>query len=117
MTRMPALLSSAARMPPAPPTPTMTISVLSVAISCPPRGRFGLRLQAHHRRAGEGLFALELGLGELRLRPGEADEPPAREVLVAAIDGVGEHALHRVGAQRVEEALRARPGKAFGLPR
>src|SRR2546423_8847302 len=117
MTRMPALLSSAARMPPAPPTPTMTISVFSVAILRPAAQRFGLRLQSHHRRAGEGLFALELGLTELRLRAREADKPPAREVLVAAIDRVGEHAFHGVSAQRVEKTLRTRPGKAFCLPR
>src|SRR3954470_12287948 len=114
---MPALLSSAARIPPAPPTPTMTTSVFSLAILRPPRRRFGLRLQAHHRRTREGLFALEFGFAELRLGAGKTDEPPAREVLVAAIDGVGKHALHRMGAQRIEESARVWPGKAFGLAR
>src|SRR5258705_4916561 len=108
MTRMPALLSSAARIPPAPPTPTMTTSVFSVAILCPPAGRFGLRLQSHHGSPRESLLALKLRLSELRLRTGETDQPPAREVLVPAIDGISEHALHRMGAERVEEPLRAR---------
>ena len=47
--------------------------------------------------------------------PGKSDQAPAGEVLVAAIDRVGEHAFHGVGAQRVEERLRGRPGEARRL--
>src|SRR5262245_47577287 len=108
---MPALPSSAARMPPAAPTPTMTTSVFSVAMSRPPHRWFGLRLQAGDGRAGEWILALHIGGREQRLRAGEADQDPAGEVLVAAIDGVGEHPFHRVSAHGVEERLRARPGE------
>ena len=51
---------------------------------------------------------------EQRLRAGEANEPPPREVLIAAIDRVGEHALHRVRAQRGEEGLGRGPGEVVG---
>src|SRR5580704_15393653 len=113
---MPALASSAARIPPAAPTPTMTTSVFSVAMASRPLGRgLALRLQTHHGHALERVLALHVGLREHGLRAREADELPAGEILVAAIDRVREHAFHRVGAQRVEEGLRGRPGKAGGL--
>src|SRR5436309_209961 len=63
----------------------------------------------------EGFLARHISWREGRMRAGEADESPAGEVLVAAIDRVGKHAFDRVGAQRVEERLRARPAKARGL--
>src|SRR5207244_10723195 len=40
---------------------------------------------------------------------GEADQLPARLVAVAAVDRVGEHALHDVLVQRGEENARGRP--------
>src|SRR5262249_1671667 len=45
----------------------------------------GLPLQADERAAGEGVLALHVGRRERRMGAGEADEPPAGEVLVAAI--------------------------------
>src|SRR5258708_23756564 len=115
MTFMPALPSSAARIPPAAPAPTMTTSVFSVAMAWTSALRLGL--QAGHGEPRECRLALHVGRREGRLRSREADEAPAREVLVAAIDRVGEHALDRVRAQRVEEGLLARPGEARGLAR
>src|SRR5882757_6526127 len=115
MTFMPALPSSAASTPPAAPMPTMTTSVFSVAIGSGPPLGLGLCLQADHGRTREGLLALHIRRREQRLRARKADQPPAGEILVAAIDWVREHAFHRVGAQRVEEGLRGRPGKAGGF--
>src|SRR5262245_24257214 len=111
MTFMPALASSAARMPPVPPTPTMTTSVFSVAMVLASRPG----LQTGHRQPREGLLALHVGLGEGGLRAGKADEPPAGKVLVAAIDRIGKHAFDRMRAYGVEECLRARPGEARRL--
>ena len=48
------------------------------------------------------------------MRAGEANEPPPREVLIAAIDWVGEHAFHRVRAQCGEESLGRGPGEVAG---
>src|ERR1700722_9092926 len=115
MTFMPDLASSAARMPPAAPTPTMTTSVFAMAMALAPPRVVGARLQTDDRRAREGLAALHVGRREHGLGAREADLPPAREVAVAAIDRVGEHALHGVGAHRVEEGLRGRPDEAGGL--
>src|SRR5436309_8009513 len=100
MTFRPPFASSAARMPPAAPTPTMTTSVFSLAmdlLSSLARQR-ALLLQADDGRTRELLLALHVRRREHRLRAGEADEAPAREVLVAAVDRVGEHPLHRVRA-------------------
>src|SRR5262245_7214614 len=110
MTFMPALPSSAARMPPAAPTPTMTTSVFFGCHGSSPPAR-GLRLQADDGHARECLLARHVLRGEHGLRAGETDQPPAGEILVAAIDRVGEHAFHRMGAQRVEERLLGRPGE------
>ena len=88
--------------------PTMTTSVFSVAMAHALLGA-GLCLQAGDGGAGERLAVLAMSaLGVEQLRAGKADQPPAREILVAAIDRVGEHAFHGVGAQRVEEGLRGR---------
>src|ERR1700737_3361398 len=62
-----------------------------------------LRLQANDRRTGEGILALQVFRGEHRLCAGEAHETPPGKVLVAAVDGIGEHSFHCMGAQRVEE--------------
>src|SRR4051794_32263000 len=114
MTFIPALPSSAARMPPAAPAPTMTTSVFSVAMTLALPHR-GLRLQTDHRRSPISLAALHVGGGKLRLRARKAHEAPTREVLVAAIDWVGEHALDGVDAHSVEESLCRRPGEIAGL--
>ncbi len=59
----------------------------------------------------ERVLALQVLGREQRLRAGEVDQPPAGEVLVAAVDRVGEHALHGVRAHGVEEQRRRRPGE------
>src|SRR5580658_5361805 len=115
MTFMPDLASSAARMPPAAPTPTMTTSVFTMAMALAPPRVVGARLQPDDGRARERLAALHVRCREYGLGARETDLPPAREVAVAAIDRVGEHALHGVGAHRVEEGLRGRPDEAGGL--
>src|SRR6516162_9234814 len=102
MTLVPALASSAARIPPAAPIPTITTSVFSIAMTVSYSAR-GFGLQAGHRQSRKGLAALHVGRGEHRLRAGKADQTPAGEVLVAAVDRVGEHAFDRVGSQRIEE--------------
>src|SRR5262249_54583548 len=73
------------------------------------------RLQADNGLARERIGAVHVLDGELRLRAWEPDQPPACEVLIAAIDRVGEQALHRVRAHRGEEGLRARPGEVRRL--
>src|SRR5262245_49323695 len=111
---MPALPSSAARMPPAAPTPTMTTSVFSVAMmDLPSPG--GAALQADDGQARERLAALHVGGGEFGLRTRETDQTPASETLVAAVDRIGKQTFHRVGAQRVEEGDGRRPGELAGL--
>src|SRR5690348_12917298 len=114
MTLMPALPSSAARMPPAAPTPTMTTSVFSVAMVSSPSA-CGLRLQPDDGQARERLAALHVFGGEFQLRAREAYQLPAGELLVAAVDRVGEHAFHRVRAQRVEKGDGRRPGELARL--
>src|SRR3954447_26519097 len=114
MTLIPALPSSAARMPPAAPAPTMTTSVFSVAMTLALPHR-GLRLQTDHGRSLISLAALHVGGGKLRLRARKAHEAPAGEILIAAIDRVGEHALDGVDAHGVEEGLGLRPGEIRSL--
>ena len=87
--------------------PTMTTSVFSVAMAYPlPTRALGRCLQADDGRARERLLALQIRRRENRLRAGKADQAPAREVLVAAVERVGEHAFHRVRPKGVEELLR-----------
>src|SRR5262245_42529277 len=95
MTFMPALPSSAARIPPAAPTPTMTTSVFSVAMAhiLPSAG---LGLQTDDGQPREWSAALHVGRGEFQLPAGESHQAPAGEVLVAAVNGVGEHSFYRV---------------------
>src|SRR5262245_927336 len=111
MTRMPDCASSAASIAPAAPTPTMTTSVLSVAMSRAPR----LGLEACDGCTRERLTAFELVGREDQLHARETDESPAGEILVSAIDRIGKHALHRVGAKRFEEGAGGRPSEAFRL--
>src|SRR5262245_22368639 len=115
MTFMPALPSSAARIPPAAPTPTMTTSDFSVAMAISSPSAPGLRLQADNGQARERLAALHVLGGEFRLRAGKSNQLPAGKVLVAAIDRVGEHPFHRVRTHGVEEDLRRRPGEVACL--
>src|ERR1700722_21033112 len=112
MTFMPDLASSAARMPPAAPTPTMTTSVLVMAMASAPPRVVGARLQPDDGHARERFAALHVGRREHRLGAREIHLPPPREVAVAAVDGVGEQPLHGVGAHGVEERLCARPDEA-----
>src|SRR5258707_11492295 len=88
----PASANSLARMPPVQPSPTMTASTsfIFVAMSSP---------SAHVRDAdgigGEFLVAKLLDVLPMhRDRAGEADQPPARLVAIAAVDRVREHAFH-----------------------
>src|SRR5215469_1725747 len=97
--------------PPTAPMPTMTTSVFSIAMvralpSCPLG--VGPGLQPGDGHAGKRLFARKVGARVEELCAREADELPAGEVLVAAVDRVGEHAFHGMGAQSVEERLRGR---------
>src|ERR1051325_6062951 len=115
MTFMPAFASSAARTPPAAPTPTMTTSVFRVAMTSGRRRFAGLRLQADDCRARECLFVLQVRRRVDRLAAGEAHQPPAGEVLVAAVHRIREQALDGVRAKRVEELLRRRPREAGRL--
>src|SRR5262249_6693048 len=92
-TLSPASVSSLARMPPVQPRPTITTSTsLSFVAMCRPPS-------AHVRNAdrfiGERLvFEFLDVLAMHRDRAREADQPPAGLVAVAAMDRVGEHALH-----------------------
>src|SRR6266566_3352396 len=108
MTFMPALPSSAARMPPAAPTPTMTTSGFSVAMAhiLPSSG---LGLQADDGEPRERFAALHVRRGEFHLPAGESHQAPSGEVLVAAVNRVGEHSFHRVRAHGVKEGDRRGP--------
>src|SRR5262249_58022287 len=102
---MPALPSSAARIPPAAPTPTMTTSVFSVAMAhILPSARFGL--QADDGQPRERFAALHVRRGEFHLPAGESHQAPSGEVLVAAVNRVGTQSLHRVRAHGVEGSAR-----------
>src|SRR5260370_14508846 len=116
MTFMPALPSSAARIPPAAPTPTMTTSVFSVAMAhiLPSAG---LGLQADDGEPRERFAALHVRRGEFHLPAGESHQAPSGEVLVAAVNRVGEHALHRVRAHWCEEDCGRGPGELARLAR
>ena len=48
--------------------------------------------------------------------PGKADQPPAGEVLVAAVDRVGEHAFHGVRAQVLKNACAVGQTNPVALP-
>src|SRR6478672_7712970 len=110
MTFMPALPSSAARIPPAAPTPTMTTSVFSVAMAhILPSASLGL--QADDGQPRERFAALHVRRGEFHLPARESHQAPSGEILVAAVNRVGEHPFHRVRAHRVEESSRRGPGE------
>src|SRR5262245_27943036 len=114
MTFMPALPSSAARIPPAAPTPTITTSVFSVAMAhiLPSAG---LGLQSDDGQPREWSAALHVRRGEFDLPTGESHQAPSGEVLVAAVNRVGEHSFHRVRAHGVEEGGRRGPGELARL--
>jgi len=75
----------------------------------------GLTLQADHRRARERHLASHIRRREGSLCSGKARQAPAREILVAAINRIGEHALHGMGTDGAEEFLSGRPGEAGGF--
>src|SRR5215472_6050813 len=83
--------------------------------SYPLRRSLRLCLQADDRCAGEGVLALHIRRREQRLRAREANEDPAGEVLVAAVDRVSEHSFHGMCTHGSEERLRARPSEAGRL--
>src|SRR5579885_2389461 len=111
MTFMPALASSAAMMPPAAPTPTITTSVFSVAIAQPSLGLCP-RLETHNGLSRERFRAVHVIFGEHRLSAGKFDQPPACEILIPAVHGVGKHAFHRVAPHNFEKFVRLGPIKA-----
>src|SRR5262249_36808249 len=110
MTFMPALPSSAARIPPAAPTPTMTTSLFSVAMAhiLPPAGFAWTAAEGYPR---DRFAALHVRRGEFHLPAGESHQAPSGEVLVAAVNRVGKHSFHRVRAHGVEESGRRGPGE------
>src|SRR5262249_17527085 len=75
----------------------------------------GLSLQSDDGQSRERSAALHVRRGELQLPAGESDQAPAGEVLVAAVDRVGEHPFHRVRAHGVEEGGRRGPGELARL--
>src|SRR6195256_4012353 len=100
----PAFVSSRAMMLPVQPMPTMTASTSfnRVAIAAPPLREIRDRLRIDH----VALVAIVIDQGGIdRRQAGIADHPPTRLVAVAAIDRIGEEALHRDGEQRLEELL------------
>src|SRR5262249_61287756 len=103
MTFMPALPRWPARILPAAPTPTMTTSVFSVAMAhiLPSAG---LGLEADDGQPRERFAALHVRRSEFHLPAGESHEAPSGEVLVAAVNRVGEHPFHRVRAHGVDES-------------
>src|SRR2546428_11414071 len=104
----PAALSSLASIPPVQPSPTMTTSTsFSLVV-------MSFSLSAHVRDADgvDRVLLVAILLDVLivhRDHAGEADQLPARLVAIAAVDRVGEHALHAVLVQRGEENARGRP--------
>src|SRR6185369_4170240 len=104
----PASVSSFARMPPVQPRPTITTSTsLSFVAMCRPPS-------AHVRNAdriiGERLVLEFLDVLTMhRDRAREADQPPAGLVAVAAMDRVGEHALHHALINHCPELARRQP--------
>src|SRR5262249_37194465 len=114
MTFMPALPSSAARIPPAAPTPTMTTSLFSVAMAhILPSARFGL--QADDGQPRERFAALHVRRGEFHLPAGESHQAPSGAALVAAVNRVAKYSFHRVRAHGVEEGGRRGPGELARL--
>src|SRR5262245_4816542 len=111
----PALVNSRAMMLPVQPMPTMTASISfnRVAIAALPSGKVRDRLRLDH----VALVAILIDQGGIdRRQAGIADHPPCGLVAVAAIDGIGEEALHGDLQQRPEELLAVEIGER-GLAR
>src|SRR6185437_7783075 len=101
----PASVSSFARMLPVQPNPTIATSLGGslFAMSCLPDA--GVAAGDAHERHVE-LPAVLVDLRDVVVaRAGEADELPADEVLVAAVDRIGEEAFDSVHDQDLEEFL------------
>src|SRR5687768_13307691 len=104
-TSSPACASGRTAVPPPAPRPMTTTSapfllVLTVASlpSALEQGEVRRRLV----RRDDGHVHLLLGRGEAQLHAREADQVPADEVLVPAVDGIPEHALQAVLAHELE---------------
>jgi len=92
------------------------VSLLGGHGSALPFRSAGLGLQADQGRPREGIFRLHVRGVEDRLSAGEANQTPAREVFVAAINRVSEHAFDRVGADGVETSCAEGHANPFALP-
>src|SRR5262245_43915883 len=112
---MPALPSSAARMPPAAPTPTMTTSVFSVAMAHAlrlPAGSRGRILVSGNSKCGlRDKTDCRAEARQSRDRAGSLEQR-SRVLLVAVGDGVGAHIGERLDGQRRIEAAHRREARA-----
>src|SRR4029077_14678580 len=101
------------------PMTTTSVSLSRVAMAVAASAR--RRLREHRVVVRRLVIRLECDADTLlafrhnRADTGIADQVPADEVRVAAVEGVAERALNRVCAHEVEEARRTR-GQAGGLP-
>src|SRR5918994_3532476 len=109
----PASASGSTAVPPPAPSPMTTTSVaFSVTVAIVP----SVSASAAPQRVVDGRLVrrddadveLLLRLAVAELDAGEADQVPADEVGVPAVDGVPEQTLHGVLANEVEERTRAR---------
>src|SRR5215813_11944326 len=104
-TLRPASASSFDRMPPVQPRPTMTTSTSFSFVAMVPSRSTDVR--DPDGIVGERLVAILLDmLAVNRDRAREAEHLPARLVAIAAVDRVGEHALHHGLVDRVPEGAR-----------
>src|SRR6476659_11178977 len=94
-------------MPPVQPSPTMTASTSFNLVA--------MSSSSAHVGDADGIgwkFLVAILLDILpmhRNRAGKADQPPARLVAIAAVDRVGEHALHHRLIKSVPEHARGQP--------
>src|SRR5688572_17034080 len=114
-TSRPAAARGSAATPPPAPSPTMTTSACLSRLAMSASSRLVLLLEAEQRKVGRRLVSrphdcverLLLRL-EVQLDAGEAEQVPADELLVAAVERVAERPLERVLADGLEERRRAR---------
>src|SRR5215467_10466570 len=104
----PASVNSLPRMPPVQPRPTMTTSTSFILVA------MSSSVSAHVRDADRigGVFLIAKLLDVLIMESdnaGEADHLPTHLILVAAVDGVGEHPFHYGLIHRSEKNARRRP--------
>src|SRR5215831_18527659 len=99
----PALVSSRAMMLPVQPMPTMTASTSFKRVAMAPSSR---KVRDRLRRHGVTLVAVlldQVGVGRGQAR--KADHLPRHLVAVAAVDRIGEEALHGELEERIEKLL------------